>query len=88
MKKITKRTLCLLLSAVMIFSTALSVFAVDYPSGVTKEMCEESSQRTDLLIKNAVSALSGDSLKNTFAKEIYKDETLSSLLTGIYSSLS
>lgn len=88
MKKITKRTLCLLLSAVMILSSALGVFAVDYPSGVTKEMCEESSQRTDLLIKNAVGAMSGDSLKNTFAKEIYKDETLSSLLTGIYSSLS
>lgn len=88
MKKIIKRAVCVFLSAVLLLSTVLCVFAVDYPSGVTREMCEESSVKTDILVKNAVSAFFQKSLEESVKGELYKDETLNSLLTGIYSSLS
>lgn len=88
MKNVLKKSLCVLLSALMIFSAASVAFAVDYPAGVTKELCEESSVKTDKLVKNAVNAFSGKPLKEMINTELYKDETLSSLLTGIYSSLS
>lgn len=88
MKKIFRRSLCLLLSLAMIASSALCVFAVDYPQGVTQALCEESSVKTDVLVKNAAGSLMEKPLKEAVAEELFKDETLSSLLTGIYSSLS
>ncbi len=87
MKKTAKKMLCLLLSLVLFVNIPLAC-AVDYPNGVTQEMCGESSVKTDLLIKNAVGAFSGKSLRDTVMSELIKDETLSSLLTGIYTSLS
>lgn len=87
MKKTVKRMLSLLLSAVMLFSSLLCVFAVDYPAGVTRENCEESSYKTDRLITGAVEAISGTSLQTAVRNELFKDETLNSLLTGIYSSI-
>ena len=88
MKKNLKRSLSVLLAVLLIISSGLSVFAVDYPAGVTQQMCQESSVKTDSLVKNATGAFLNKSLKDTVSEELFKDETMSSLLTGVYSSLS
>lgn len=88
MKKAAKRMLSLLLSLTLLMSSALCVFAVDYPDGVTQKDCEESSVKTDRLVTEAVKALSEKSLRDTVISELFKDATLNSFLTGIYSSIS
>lgn len=87
MKKLLRSSLCIILALSMVLPASLGALAVDYPAGVTQQMCEESSVKTDALIKNAAGAFLEASLKDTIYNELYKNETLTSLLTGIYSSL-
>ncbi len=61
--------------------------AVSYPDGVTNESAEKAAAGTDRLIENAAVSFKGRSLRGLVLPELFSDETLSALLTGIYSKL-
>lgn len=82
-----KKLFCLLLCAVLIFSSALPSFAaVSYPEGVTQETALESIDKTDTLIKNALYSAEKKTLSQLIYSMLFSDETLSSLLTGVYTA--
>ena len=88
MSKKAKSLFCVLLSLCMVLSVCLPGFAaVSYPSGVTNESAQKAAEGTDKLIENAAVSFKGKSLRSLVLPELFSDETLSALLTGIYSKL-
>ena len=77
-----------LLALLMLCLAALPAGAVYYPEGVTPQMAAQSVPRSDTLLKNAVPALTGQSLGAFLYQTMFRDETLSALLTGLYTSVS
>ena len=89
MKKQLKKIFSICLALVLVTLSFVPVAsAVTYPAEVTKEKAEIAIEKTDKVIYEGAMALSGTTLKNLIAKEIYTSETLSMLLTGIYGMLS
>lgn len=87
--KILKKSICFILSLLLMFSSVASVVAASssYPDGVTAEQAENALDGTDKLISNAVPALTGQSLQTLVTSGLYTDATVSGVLVGIYSSL-
>lgn len=71
----------------LVLSIAPGVVAVSYPEGVTKEQVSATIGKIDTLISAVAETTDEGSLKNLILPEIYKDEVLSSLTTGIYSAI-
>ena len=72
----------------MAFSVCLpGLAAVSYPNGVTNESAQKAAEGTDKLVENAAVSFKGKSLRSLVLSELFSDETLSTLLTGIYSKL-
>ena len=84
-----KRALCAALIFLLCWSAVLpAAAAVIYPGGVTREMAAAAVGRADALVKDGVPALTGKSLRETVDTALCSDETLSSLLLGVYTSVS
>lgn len=84
LKKTFSVFLAVIIAVVMLVPAAV---AVEYPQNVTKEKAETAIEKTDKVIENAALALQNITLKELVTKELYTSETLSMLLTGIYTML-
>ncbi|MBR2079281.1 MAG: hypothetical protein IJ962_03605, partial [Clostridia bacterium] len=84
LKKTFSIFLAVVIAVVMLVPAAA---AVEYPQNVTKEKAETAIEKTDKVIENAALALQNITLKELVTKELYTSETLSMLLTGIYTML-
>ena len=84
-----KRWISALLALVLCCSAALCAFAapVAYPGGVTKEMALTSERRSNAILTEGVPAMTGKSLKRTVEDALFSDETLSTLLISLYTSV-
>ena len=79
--------LCSALLALLLLCLPLTTAgAVYYPEGVTAEMAAQSVPRADTLVENAVPALTGQSLSSYLYGLLFSDETLSGILTGLYTA--
>lgn len=89
LNRLIKITVSVLLCAAIALCPLTSAFAasVSYPQGVTQQSAANSVKGTDLLIKNALAATRNTTLEKLVMPALYSDETLSSILTGIYTSL-
>ena len=85
-KRLTILSLAL---ALLLFLLPLSVpaTAAAYPEGVTAQMASEGVPRSDTLLKNAAVSLTGKSLSGAIYDLLFSNETLSGLLTGLYTSI-
>lgn len=89
MNKTAKSFLSVLLTLCVLLSVCMPCFAaVSYPDGVTNQSAAEAAKKTDNLVENAVSSFENTTLENLVTRVLFESETLSKLLTGIYSSLS
>ena len=90
LKTVSKKivSVLLVLSILIISSSTALAANITYPGGVSKEDAELSSKKTDVLITRAVQALQNKTLKSLVLSELFKDETLSTILTSVYGSLS
>ena len=80
--------LCSAILALLLLCLPLTTAgAVSYPEGVTAEMATQSVPRADTLVKNAVPALTGKSFSSFLYGVLYSDETLSAILTGVYTAV-
>ena len=84
-----RQTLFSLVLALVMFLLPLCApaAAAAYPEGVTAQMALEGVTRTDTLLKNAAVSLTGKSLSGAIYSLLYSDETLSGILTGLYTSI-
>lgn len=89
LKKMIKTAVSVFLCMLIALTTVFGVFAsgVTYPQGVTEQAAADSVKKTDLLIKNVLSAMQNTTLKKLVLPELFSDETLSGMLTGIYASI-
>lgn len=88
MNKTAKGLLSVLLSLCVLLSVcAPCLAAVSYPDGVTNSNAAQAAQKTDILVKNAVSSLENTTLEELVTQMLFEDETLSQLLLSVYSSL-
>lgn len=89
MKSVWKRCGCVALSLLLCLSLWTAAFAagVTYPGDVTPALAQQSVTQTDTLIKTAAPALTGKSLQRTIDDALFADETLSSILTSVYTSI-
>lgn len=89
MNKTAKSFLSVLLSLCVLLSVCTPCLAaVSYPNGVTNQSAAEAAEKTDKLVENAVSSFKNTTLENLVTTALFESETLSKLLTDIYSSLS
>lgn len=87
LKRKIKTIVSLLLCVVLLSSTVVPVSAaVSYPEGVTQETALESIDKTDILIKNALYSAEKKTLSQLIYSMLFSDETLSSLLIGVYTA--
>ena len=88
LKTIFKKAVSFLLCLSIICIAALPSLAagVTYPQGVTEQTAEQSIDKTDILIKNVLKQFQNTALDKLVMPMLYSDETLSSILVGIYSS--
>lgn len=85
LRKRMKAFLSLCLTAIIISVCMLPAFAaVSYPANVTKEQALSVIGKTDTLINNFFSDIQHTTLKETVLPELYKDDVLSSIVTGLY----
>ena len=84
-----RQTLCSLVLAMILFLLPLGApaAAAAYPEGVTAQMASEGVPRTDTLLKNAAVSLTGQSLSGAIYSLLFSDETLSGILTGLYTNI-
>lgn len=89
MKRFLKRGLCVLLSLIMLFSCVTGALAVNdaYPGDVTEAAAGTALQRTDTLVKNAMSALLGKTLYAVVCEALFANDTLSGILLGVYGAM-
>lgn len=84
-KKACSLLLCLtLVGACLVPAVAAS--QVVYPEGVTPQTAEQSIDKTDTLIKNALRQLKNTTLKQMVMPMLYADSTLSDILVNLYQS--
>lgn len=84
-KKVCSLLLCLtLVGACLVPAVAAS--QVVYPEGVTPQTAEQSIDKTDTLIKNALRQLKNTTLKQMVMPMLYADSTLSDILVNLYQS--
>ena len=89
MIKTAKKSFSIFLCVILLSLTLLPcAYAVTYPKDITKEKAEEAITKTDEVIYNALMALENTTLRKLVTKELYSSDTLSMLLTGVYSMLS
>lgn len=89
MKPVWKKACSLFLCFLLTASCLVPVFAasqVVYPEGVTQQNAEQSINKTDTLIKNALKQLKNTTLKQLVMPMLYADSTLSDLLVNVYQS--
>ena len=86
-KKGKKITCLLTVLVLLVLSIAPCAVAVTYPEGVTKEQISATINKTDILIKTLAETTEQGSLKAMILPELYTDEVLSALTTGIYSAI-
>ena len=88
LKTVFKRALSFLLCLSIVCAAALPSFAagVTFPQGVTEQTAEQSVDKTDILIKNALKQFKNTTLDKLVMPMLYSDETLSAILVNIYSS--
>ena len=84
LKRSLNRFCSVLLALLLLCLPLTTAGAVYYPEGVTAEAATQSVPRMDTLLKNAVPALTGKSFSAFVYGILYSDDTLSSILTGIY----
>ena len=84
-----RQTLCSLVLAMILLLLPLGApaAAAAYPEGVTAQMASEGVPRTDTLLKNAAVSLTGQSLSGAIYSLLFSDETLSGILTGLYTNI-
>ena len=83
-----KKITCLLTVLVLlVLSIAPCASAVTYPEGVTKQQISATIHKTDILIETLAETTEQGSLKDMILPELYTDEVLSALTTGIYSAV-
>ena len=87
MKKGRKVISLLTVILLVVLSFAPCAMAVNYPEGVTKEQITATIGKTDILIETLAETTEQGSLKDMILPELYTDEVLSSLTTGIYSAV-
>lgn len=85
-KKVTACILAAVLSVVPLMCTVAA--SSGYPDGVTEKKAKDAVECTDRLVSAVCKTYMNTSLKNMLAPLIYNSETLSSLLIGIYGSVS
>ena len=82
------RIVPLLLAAAMLFAAVFpAAAAVGYPPGVTEKDAARAVGNTDRFAKSALPALAGDSLSGLVYNALFSDETLSGILTSLYSGM-
>lgn len=88
MKKISVRLTALLLSCLMLFAGVLPGFAAALPEGVEASDVLDAIPKTDKLVSSLLSQneMTAD-LGKTVYGALFSDETMNSLLTGVYSAL-
>ena len=84
-----RQTLCSLVLTLVLFLLPLCApaAAAAYPEGVTAQMASQGVPRSDTLLKNAALSLTGKSLSGAIYSMLYSDETLSGILTGLYTNI-
>ena len=87
MKKGKKVISVLTVMLLVVLSLMPGAMAVTYPEGVTKEQISATINKIDTIITTVAQTTEAGSLQNLILPEIYKDEVLSSLTTGIYSAI-
>ncbi len=88
LKRTVRKIISLLLCFVLMSASAICCFAaISFPSGVTEQTALESAEKTDLLIKNMLADTQGKTLSELVMPTILSDETLSSILVSVYSSM-
>lgn len=87
LKPAIRKTLSVFLCIVLAAMTVVPTFAaVSYPSGVTEQTAQEAAQKTDVLVKEALSKTSGKTLSALVLPQLYSNETLSQILLAVYGS--
>ncbi len=88
LRKRMKAFLSLCLTVIIIFGCMLPSFAaVSYPANVTKEQTLSVIGKTDTLVNNFFSEIQHTTLRETVLPELYKDEVLTSIVTGLYPAI-
>ncbi len=83
-KKVSSLLIAVLLIAVSLMP---AVQAVSYPQGVDKQQIEATIGKTDAIIESLMKTTPQGSLENLILPEIFKDEVVSSLMTGVYKAI-
>ena len=88
MKPIIRRSLSVLLALLLVVMSMSAAFGLNsaYPADINEASAATALRRTDVLVKNATSTLSGKTLFATVCEALFADETLSELLEGFYSA--
>ena len=89
MKRFFKKVTACILAAVLCLVPLICTVAAasDYPEGVTAKKAKEAVSYTDKLISSVCKTYMNTSLKNMLVPVLYNSETLSTLLVGIYGSI-
>ena len=82
-----KKVISVFAVLLLVVLTALPAVAVSYPEGITKEQVGATIGKADSLIETFVSATPEGSLENLVLPQLYNDDVLSSLVTGIYGAM-
>ena len=82
-----KKVISVFAVLLLVVLTALPAAAVSYPEGITKEQVGATIGKADSLIETFVSATPEGSLENLVLPQLYSDDVLSSLVTGIYGAM-
>lgn len=89
LKTARKKLISVLLCVLMLSLSLTPAFAaVTYPAGVTEQTAQQSAEKTDALIKNAVNTLEHKSLDKLVYPMLFADDTLSGILLSFYQGLS
>lgn len=88
LKRIANKALSVLLCVLIVMLSVMPASAaITYPDGVTEQTAQQSASKTDVLIKNALYQTEKKTLSELAMPMIISNDTLSSLLTGIYTSM-
>ena len=83
-----KKLLCVLMCFAVLFSSVICAFAaITYPEGVTEENALEAIEKTDTLVKNALKETENTTVSELIYSLLFSDDTLNSLLVGVYSEI-
>lgn len=86
MKKLFKKSICIILCLLLSISSLSSVAVAAYPAGVSQKEALNAVEGTDKLIDFIVPMLMGQNLNGTINTMLYTSQTLSDLLVNTYSS--